>query len=55
MNVHKLKQEVLSDHQEIFLYYKSDQTLAHVSQGGCGVSLLGDTQNHVDMVLCNWL
>ena len=35
-------QEALSDHQETLFYFKGAETLAQVSQRGCGVSHIGD-------------
>lgn len=36
--------EVPSVHQEMHFHCEGDQTLAHISQGGCGISILGDTK-----------
>ena len=36
--------EVPSEHQEILFCCGSDQALAQVPRGGCGISLLGDIQ-----------
>jgi len=40
---HTETQEVLSEHQET-LYSEGDQALAQVTQRGCRVSILGDSQ-----------
>lgn len=36
--------EVPSEHQEILFHCEGDQMLTQIVQGGCGVSMLGDTQ-----------
>jgi len=38
-------QAVLSEHQETLCHCEGNLPLAQVAQGGCGVSILGDTQN----------
>lgn len=42
---HKLKQKVSFTYKKHFFYCESGQTLAQVAHRGCGVSILGDTQN----------
>ena len=37
-------QEVPFEHQETLFHCEGDGALAQVAQGGCGVSILGDTQ-----------
>lgn len=36
-------------------YCECDWGLAHIAQGGCRVSVLGETQNCLDTILGNWL
>ena len=44
-NGHKNEtQEALSEYQETLFHCEGGQALAQVAQGGCGVSILADTQ-----------
>lgn len=38
-------QEILCEHQEIFLYCEGDQAHRQGAQRGCGISVLGDISN----------
>ena len=40
--------------QENLFYCEGRQTLAQVAQRGCGVSILGDIQSHLDMEPGKW-
>lgn len=37
--------EVPSEHQKMLFQCESDQVLAFVAQGNCGISLIGDIKN----------
>ncbi|KAK4817918.1 hypothetical protein QYF61_002759 [Mycteria americana] len=43
--------EVPSEQQETLFYCVGDWALAQIAQGGCGVSILGDVQKPLNMVL----
>lgn len=47
-------QEVPHEHQDTPFHHESSWVLAQVAQEGGEVSIFGDTQNHLDIVLGNW-
>ena len=51
-------QQVPPEYEEILLYCEGkllycDLATKQTGQGGCGVSLTGDTQSHLDTILCH--
>ena len=49
--MHKLKQEVQSEHQEILVRCAGNETLEHAARRDCGVSSLGISNSRLAMAL----
>jgi len=46
---------IRTETEETLFHSEGDWALAQVAQGDCGVSILGDTQKLLDIVLGSWL